>query len=214
MNTATKSGADKNCCQEGQVRRGCSLPRGPLTEPHPGDCEAGKGKRRHTVWRRWMWQGPDLGVKEWESTFTTPPPSWSKSHDPTHALSHSFLAPGDRMRDFMGFLCHLTQWALKWRHWWSPWERDSSLERALRKRAWKKSWGVFWSVIRQVRPCLPLSKQNFWIGDFPSVSFPHPSSVHTALPGHGLGSTKENDGNSPTTASCCIFKTMPLCEGN
>lgn len=73
MNTATKSGADKNCCQEGQVRRGCSLPRGPLTEPHPGDCEAGKGKRRHTVWRRWMWQGPDLGVKEWESTFTTPP---------------------------------------------------------------------------------------------------------------------------------------------
>lgn len=71
------------------------------------------------------------------------------------------------------------------------WKRDSPLERALKKRAWKKNWRMFWNVIHQVRLSLPLSKQDFWVGDFPSVSFPHPSNIHTILAGHGLGFTEE-----------------------
>lgn len=91
-------------------------------------------------------KGLDMGVREWESKITNPF-SLSKLHVPSHALSHSLLSPWERVGDFTGFLCYLTQWALKWSWQWFPWRkrlftRKSSQEKCLKENTVLTKLGI------------------------------------------------------------------------
>lgn len=191
MNMATKSGADKNCCQEGHVRRYCSLPWGQLTEPHPGDCEAGKGKWRHTVWKRWKWQGPDLEVKEWESKFTTPP--FLEQIACSHPCFVSLLpCPGGQNAGFRGLPVAFNPVSIEVASLMISlgerlFTRKSSQEKSLKE----KLGFVLERDSSSETVSTPIKTELLNRGFskcFFSSSKQHP---HTTLPGHGLGSTKE-----------------------